>query len=101
MEFRDDFRNNRMRFLIAPDKFKGSLSAFEVAEQIARGIRDVMPRAETESAPIADGGEGTAEVICRERNGDWISCDAHDPFARPIVARYVWLRDNDIAVMEM
>ena len=90
-----------VRFLIAPDKFKGSLGAFEVAAQIAHGIRDVSPEAEIEIAPIADGGDGTAEVIFRERNGEWITCDAHDPFGQPISARYVWLRDGAMAVMEM
>ena len=56
-----------MRILIAPDKFKGSLSAQQVAENIALGIRDVIPDAQIEIAPVADGGEGTAEVICKAR----------------------------------
>jgi glycerate kinase len=90
-----------MRFLIAPDKFKGSLSALDVAEQIANGIRDVLPAAEIEIAPIADGGEGTAEVICRARGGEWISCAAHDPFGQLITARYVWLSDSNTALVEM
>jgi glycerate kinase len=52
-----------MRILIAPDKFKGSLSAQEVAKNIALGIRDVLPRADLDLVPVADGGDGTAEVI--------------------------------------
>lgn len=90
-----------MKFLIAPDKFKGSLSAAEVAQQIAAGIRDVLPDGVLDIAPIADGGEGTADVICRARGGEWITCEAHDPFGRRIEARYVWLRESEAAVIEM
>jgi glycerate 2-kinase len=90
-----------MRILIAPDKFKGSLSAREVAENIALGIRDVIPDAQIEIAPVADGGEGTAEVICNARGGEWVMCRTHGPLGNPIEARYVWLGENASAVIEM
>ena len=88
-----------MRILIAPDKFKGSLSARHVAENIALGIRDVIQTAEIEIAPMADGGEGTAEAICNARGGKWVKCSAHGPLGDPIEACYVWLGES--AVMEM
>jgi glycerate 2-kinase len=90
-----------MRILIAPDKFKGSLSARQVAENIALGIRDVIPDAQIEIAPVADGGEGTGEVICKARVGEWVTCYAHGPLGNPIEARYVWLSENASAVIEM
>src|SRR5207253_4513520 len=90
-----------MRILIAPDKFKGSLSARQVAENIALGIGDIIPDAQIQIAPVADGGEGTAEVICNARNGEWVTCDAHGPLGDPIEARYVWLGETSAAVMEM
>ena len=90
-----------MRILIAPDKFKGSLSAQQVAENIALGIRDVIPDAQIEIAAVADGGEGTAEVICKARGGEWVTCHAHGPLGNPIEARYVWLSENASAVIEM
>jgi len=90
-----------MRILIAPDKFKGSLSAWQVAENIALGIRDVIPDAQIEIAPVADGGEGTAEVICKAREGEWVTCHTHGPLGNPIEARYVWLSENASAVIEM
>jgi glycerate 2-kinase len=90
-----------MRILIAPDKFKGSLSARQVAENIALGIRDVIPDAQIEIAPVADGGEGTAEVICNARGGEWVMCRTHGPLGNPIEARYVWLGENASAVIEM
>ena len=88
-----------MKFLVAPDKFKGSLSAQEVSENIALGIRDVIQNAEIEIAPMADGGEGTAEVICKTRGGKRVPCSVHGPLGDPIEASYVWLGES--AVMEM
>ncbi|MEN3370059.1 MAG: glycerate 2-kinase [Verrucomicrobiota bacterium] len=90
-----------MRILIAPDKFKGSLGAREVADGIAAGLRDILPAATIEILPVADGGEGTADVISQARAGEWVDCDAHDALGRAITARYFWLREKPIAVMEM
>ncbi len=90
-----------MRILIAPDKFKGSLSAADVAENIATGVRDVLPRAEIEIAAVADGGDGTAEVICRAQGGEWITCSAHDALGRTINAKYAWMSKTTTAVVEM
>jgi glycerate kinase len=90
-----------MRILIAPDKFKGSLNAREVAENIAKGLRDALPDARIDVVPMADGGEGTAETICEARGGSWVKCKAHDPLGREIDARYAWVEDRKLAVMEM
>src|SRR6266511_3876489 len=90
-----------VRILIAPDKFKGALNARDNAENIAKGLRDVLPDAEIEIVPMADGGEGTAEAICEARGGSWLKCKAHDPIGREIEARYAWIEDGKLAVMEM
>lgn len=90
-----------MKILIAPDKFKGSLNAREVAENIAKGLRDALPHITIEIVPMADGGEGTAEVICEARGGSWLKCKAHDPIGREIEACYAWIEDGELAVMEM
>ena len=90
-----------MRILIAPDKFKGSLGAREVADCIAAGLRDALPDATIEILPVADGGEGTVDVISQACVGEWVDCEAHDALGRAITARYLWLRDKMIAVMEM
>ena len=90
-----------MKILIAPDKFKGALNAREAAENIAKGLRDALPDATIEMVPMADGGEGTAEVICNARGGSWVQCKAHDPLGREIDARYAWIGDEKVAVMEM
>ena len=91
----------QMRILIAPDKFKGSLTAREVAENIEKGLRDVLTNARIDIGPMADGGEGTADVICDALHGSWIDCRAHDPFGREIKARYAWIDNRRLAVMEM
>src|SRR6184192_547854 len=90
-----------MRILIAPDKFKGALDAREVAESIAAGLREVLPDAEMDVAPMADGGEGTAEAICDALGGSWLKCKAHDPLGREIEAHYAWIDQGKLAVMEM
>ena len=90
-----------MRILIAPDKFKGALNAREVAESIAAGLREVLPDAEMDVAPMADGGEGTAEAICDALGGSWLKCKAHDPLGREIEAHYAWIDQDKLAVMEM
>src|SRR3989442_14366812 len=90
-----------MRILISPDKFKGSLSAREVADSIAAGLRDSLPDTMIDIVPVADGGEGTAEVICRSCAGEWVECAAHDALGQTITARYGWLRERMMAVMEM
>jgi glycerate 2-kinase len=90
-----------VRILIAPDKFKGSLSAREVAENVAIGLRDALPDAKIEIVPMADGGEGTAEAIAQARACSWLECKAHDPLGREIDARYAWNGDGKLAIMEM
>jgi glycerate 2-kinase len=90
-----------MKILIAPDKFKGALNARDVAGNVAKGLRDVLPDAEIEIVPMADGGEGTAEAICEARSESWLKCKAHDPIGREIEARYAWIEDWNLAVMEM
>jgi glycerate 2-kinase len=101
-----------MRILIAPDKFKGALSAHEVADSIAAGLREILPDAKIQIVPMADGGEGTAEVISQALGASWVKCKAHDPLSREIEAGYGWIENHPpsprlrrdwgkLAVMEM
>lgn len=90
-----------MRILIAPDKFKGSLGAAAVAEEIAAGVHEVLPAAEIVLLPVADGGEGTAEAICRAARGTWQECAAQDALGRRVRARFATIDHGKRAVMEM
>jgi glycerate kinase len=89
------------KILIAPDKFKGTLDAWEVAQNIAKGLRDVLSDADIEIIPMADGGEGTAEAICDARGASWVQCKVHDPLGREIYACYGWIDREKLAVTEM
>ncbi|MDB6171810.1 MAG: Glycerate kinase [Chthoniobacteraceae bacterium] len=90
-----------MKVLVAPDKFKGSLSAVAAAEAIARGFLSAWPEAEVQIAPIADGGEGFAEALCVALDGEWIATTACDPLGRKVDARYVWVASRKLAIIEM
>ena len=90
-----------MHILVAPDKFKGSMSALAAAEAIARGWQRARPQDRVTLAPIADGGEGFAETLCGVLGGEWITCDAADPLGRMVSARYAWMADRELAVIEM
>ncbi|MES2475318.1 MAG: glycerate kinase [Verrucomicrobiota bacterium] len=92
-----------IRILIAPDKFKGSLTAPAAAEAIAAGILKLDPTALLDLCPIADGGEGFMETLAAAMNGTWISCPAVDPLGRAISSRYVLAEtpDGPTAILEM
>lgn len=90
-----------MRILIAPDKFKGSLAAGPAADALAEGFRRVFPAAHCDLVPVADGGEGTAEIFCSTLGGQTIEANCHDALGRPIKAQYTWIPDKKLAVIEM
>jgi len=87
--------------LISPDKFKGSLSASQVCEALEKGIKKRRPKTIFTKMPLADGGEGTLEVIQQLHGGAWISVDTFDPLLRPIKADYLYLADQKTAYIEM
>ena len=90
-----------MKILVAPDKFKGSLSAVAAVAAITRGLRVVWPDAEITAAPIADGGEGFAEALCAALGGAWVETRALDPIGREVAARYAWIEAEQLAIIEM
>ncbi|WP_229365651.1 glycerate kinase [Fibrisoma montanum] len=77
-----------MRVVLAPDKFRGSLTARQVADAMAEGVRLAYPDAEVVTLPLADGGEGTAEVLAEATHGTWHTVPVRDPLGRPITAGY-------------
>jgi glycerate kinase len=92
-----------MRLLLAPDAFKGCLSAAEVCGALAEGIRRVLPEARIRAIPLADGGEGTTEALVAATGG-WlqtVTVTGPLPAERPRVeARLGWLGESR-AVLEM
>jgi len=90
-----------MRIVIAPQSFKGSLSAQEVAQAIAKGIKRVLADAETVMVPIADGGEGTVEALTYATQGEIISTEVTGPLGGKVTAKWGILGDRVSAVVEM
>ena len=90
-----------MRVVIAPDSFKGSLSAQAAAEAMARGVGAVFPEAELRLVPIADGGEGTVDALVTATAGRFCEARVAGPLGEPVVARWGVLGDGTTAVIEM
>ena len=90
-----------MRVLIAPDKFKGCLDAREVAEAMAGGFADGWPGAELVRCPLADGGEGTLELLVEATGGRTVECAVTGPLGEARRAPLGILGDGETAVVEM
>ena len=90
-----------MRILIAPDKFKGSLSAAGAAAAMAEGVRDVVPSAAVDVCPMADGGEGTVDVLLAAGGGRRVACRVVGPLPERSVEASFALLDDGSAVVEM
>jgi glycerate kinase len=90
-----------MRVVIAPDKFKGSLTALEAAAAMARGAARAAPDAAIDQVPMADGGEGTTQALVAATGGSYHEARVTGPSGEPVVARFGLLGDGETAVFEM
>lgn len=90
-----------MKILLAPDKFRGSLDAPQVCEAMAEGIRMVSPAIEVVSLPMADGGEGTLDLLLWYSGGKKQFAKVQDPLGRIIEAEYGISADGKTAFIEM
>ncbi|KRL03613.1 glycerate kinase [Liquorilactobacillus capillatus] len=90
-----------MKFVIAPDSFKGSMTAKEVADAIASGLTKVFPTADYELVPMADGGEGTVQSLVDATAGQLLTKEVVGPLATKVTAKYGLLGDGKTAVIEM
>lgn len=90
-----------MKIIVAPDSFKGSLSAIEAAQAMAAGISEYDPTIETVLLPAADGGEGTMQSLLGATNGKKVTFAVQDPLGREIQASFGVLGDNETCVVEI
>lgn len=90
-----------MKIIIAIDSFKGSLTSIEAGEAVQKAIAQLLPDAETEIIPIADGGEGTLAVITHAIQGQAQFLEAHNPCMEPISTSYILSSDQQTAFIEM
>jgi glycerate kinase len=88
------------RIVVAPDSFKGSLSAYQAALSMEKGIHQVMPNAIVEKLPLSDGGEGLVQTVVQASYGKFRSIEVTGPDFEPVIATYGFL-DEQTAVMEM
>jgi glycerate kinase len=90
-----------MKIVIAPNAFKGSMTAAVAAQAMARGIREIEPRADLKILPVSDGGDGLVEVLIAALQGEIRCARVRGPLGKPVEARFGWIEENKLAVLEM
>jgi len=90
-----------MKIVIAPDSFKGSLTAMEVSDAIEQGIREIFPEAKIVKIPMADGGDGTVQCLVNATGGKILREKVTGPLGNEVLASYGILGDKKTAVIEM
>lgn len=90
-----------MKIVVAPDSFKGSLTAIEVSDAIEQGIGEIFPEAEIVKIPMADGGDGTVQCLVNATGGKILREKVADPLGDEVLASYGILGDKRTAVIEM
>jgi glycerate kinase len=90
-----------MKIVIAPDSYKESLSALEVASAIEAGFREIFPEADYVKIPVADGGEGTVEAMVAATQGSIVRLTVTGPLGKPVDAFYGLSGDERTAFIEM
>lgn len=88
-------------FVLAPDSFKGSMTAKEVCVAMEKGIKKVYPDANCIHVPMADGGEGTVQSLVDATDGKIFEVEVTGPLGNKVTAKYGIMGDNETAVIEM
>jgi glycerate kinase len=90
-----------MKILIAADSFKDALTARDVCKAIAYGLVQALPLSEVDPFPLADGGEGTVDILQQHLQAEEIQLEVKDPLGRPVQASYLLSADKKTAYIEM
>ncbi len=90
-----------MRVVVAPNAFKGSLTALQAADAIALGVREVFPGAEIFEVPVADGGDGTVEALVSAHHGTYANAQVEGPLGDPVKAAYGLIEAGRTGVVEL
>ncbi|BDR74857.1 glycerate kinase family protein [Clostridium tetani] len=90
-----------MKFVLAPDSFKESMTAKEVATSMENGLKNIFPKADYIKVPMADGGEGTLQALIDATNGEIFKVEVLGPLGEPITAEFGILGNGTTAVIEM
>src|SRR6267143_5782669 len=90
-----------MKIIVAPNSFKGSISATQAARAITRGVHDAFPQAQVVEIPVADGGEGTVEALVTAHHGTYEWVNVEGPLGHPVLASYGLIDGGRTAVVEL
>jgi glycerate kinase len=90
-----------LKIVVAPNAFKGTLTAPQAAAAISRGVREVFPDADVVEVPVADGGDGTVEALVTALHGEFRSVRVDGPLGDPVDARYGLVASGRTAVVEL
>jgi glycerate kinase len=90
-----------VKIIVAPNAFKGSLSATQAAKAIALGVRQAFPDAEILEIPVADGGDGTVEALVTARNGTYRGVNVEGPLGDSVSSLFGLIDDGRTAVVEL
>jgi glycerate kinase len=90
-----------MKVVVAPNTFKGSLTASQAAAAIARGVREAWPEAEVVEIPVADGGDGTVDALVAALRGTVRAVEVEGPLGDPVTARYGLIEGGRTGVVDL
>jgi glycerate kinase len=90
-----------MKIIVAPDKFKGSLTSFEVCKAIGKGTKRADKSVKLLEFPMADGGDGFAAVMKHYHKTKTVNCDTVDPLGRNLTVSYEWNENEKTAIIEI
>ena len=90
-----------MKIVLAPDKYKGSLTGIQFCTAVEEGVNEVLPNTEIIKSPLSDGGDGTIEILEYHLKGKRVTVKVNDPLFREIKASYLYLDSVKTAFIEM
>ncbi|MEL0454974.1 glycerate kinase [Flavobacteriaceae bacterium SZ-1-7] len=90
-----------MKIVVAPDKFKNSLTGWHFCNAVEEGIHAINPDVELIKLPLADGGDGTMDVLKHHLNGELVRIEVNNPFFNPTLATYLYAEKSKTAFIEM
>ena len=90
-----------MKIVLAPDKFKNALTGLEFCNAVETGLKMMLPHAEIIKRPLADGGDGTIEIVNYYLKGKVLEAEVNNPFFEPVKASYLYAEASKIAFIEM
>lgn len=90
-----------MKIIIAPDKYKNSLTGMAFCDAVEKGIKEKLPKVDIIKLPLADGGDGTIEVVNYYLKGEMITVKVNNPFFQPVIASYLYDKTSKTAFIEL